>query len=361
MLYHLLYPLKQKHIIFNLFRYITFRTAGAATTSFLICIILAPILIRYLKRLGAVSQIRVDVPERHKVKKGTPTMGGVLLVLATLFSTLLWADLSSWYIWLSLIIMICSSLLGFVDDYVKDVKKSSNGLIIRQKLLFQIILGLAVGVFLYYLSPSKSLRGVTETLFLKELMINLGVFYIPFIAFVLVGTVNAINIVDGLDGLAGGLSAIAVSVFAIVAYIAGRSDFSRYLSIFYLPGAGELSIFAASLVGGLLGFLWYNSYPAEIFLGDTGSLALGGAISAIAILLKKELLLVVVGGVFVLETLSVIIQILSFKLFKKRVFKIAPIHHSFELSGIAEPKIVVRFWIVGLIFALFGLGTFKMR
>ncbi len=361
MLYHLLFPLKKHFILFNLFRYITFRSAGAATISFLSCLILGPLLIRYFKRLGAVSQIRVDVPERHNVKKGTPTMGGVLVVVSAGISTLLWADLRSWYVWLALIITVLSALLGFVDDYFKDVKRLSNGLLIKQKLIFQIALGLAVGAFLFYLSPARTYRGITETLFLKEFIIDLGILYIPFTAIVLVGTVNAINIVDGLDGLAGGLSTIVIAVFAIVAYITGRFDFSRYLNIFYLPGTGELSIFAASLVGALLGFLWYNTYPAEIFLGDTGSLALGGAISAMAILLKKEFFLVIIGGVFVIETLTVIIQIISFRLFGKRVFRIAPIHHSFELEGMPEPKIVVRFWIIGLIFALFGLGTFKMR
>jgi phospho-N-acetylmuramoyl-pentapeptide-transferase len=248
-----------------------------------------------------------------------------------------------------------------VDDYYKDVKKISNGLLIREKLIFQIILGLLVGFFLYFLAPSKNLRGITESLFLKNLIINLGIFYIPAVAVVLVGTINAINIVDGLDGLAGGLTAIVAGVFVAVSYISGRRDFANYLAIFYLPGASELSIFASALTGGILGFLWYNTYPAQIFLGDTGSLAIGGAISSMAVLLKKELLLFILGGVFVVETLTVIIQIISFRCFGKRVFKIAPIHHSFELDGMAEPKIVVRFWIVGILFALFGLGTFKLR
>jgi len=288
-------------------------------------------------------------------------MGGVIVIIGVVVSTLLWANLQSWYIWLPLVVTLASGALGFVDDYYKDVKKISNGLLIREKLIFQIILGLLVGFFLYFLAPSKNLRGITESLFLKNLIINLGIFYIPAVAVVLVGTINAINIVDGLDGLAGGLTAIVAGVFVAVSYISGRRDFANYLAIFYLPGASELSIFASALTGGILGFLWYNTYPAQIFLGDTGSLAIGGAISSMAVLLKKELLLFILGGVFVVETLTVIIQIISFRCFGKRVFKIAPIHHSFELDGMAEPKIVVRFWIVGILFALFGLGTFKLR
>ncbi len=362
MLYHLLSPLKDVSIIFNLFRYITFRLGASAVTSFSLALILTPSLIRWLRRKGAGSRIRADVPQRHQAKKGTPTMGGLILLLSTTISVLLWANLTNTFVWLALFATFLSGLLGFFDDYVKDIRGCSNGLLIRQKLLWQFLLGLAIGVFLYYFPPYPPLRDVTESLFIKEIVIRLGIFYILTSAFVIVATVNAINLTDGLDGLALGTSVIVISAFSVVAYVTGRVDFSNYLGIFYLPGSGELSIFCAALAGSGLGLLWYNSYPSEIFLGDTGALALGGGIGVVAIMLKKELLLFIIGGVFVVEALSVIIQIISFRCFgKRRVFKMAPLHHHFELCGWSEPKIVTRLWIAGIIFALMALGSFKVR
>jgi len=362
LLYNLLAPLKDISILFNLFRYITFRIGGAAVTSFLFAIVLTPILITFLKKKGVVSNVREDVPERHEAKKGTPTMGGLIILFATVISVLLWVDLTNTFVWYAVFATLLSGILGFFDDYVKDVKRSSNGLLIRQKLLWQILLGLAIGAFLYFFPPYPALKDTTEILFIEEIVIRLGFFYIFTSAIVIVASVNAINITDGLDGLALGGSIIVISVFTILAYITGRVDFSNYLKIFYLPGAGELSIFCAAFAGSGLGLLWYNSYPSQIFLGDTGSLALGGGIGAVAIMLKKEALLFIVGGIFVIEALSVLMQIVSFRWFGgKRIFKMAPLHHHFELLGWPEPKIVTRFWITGIIFALVALGSFKIR
>jgi len=361
MLYHLLYPLRETSIIFNLLRYITFRVAAAAVTSLLISFIIGPTVINILRKKHIGDPVREDSPEHHKIKKGTPSMGGIIMVIAFTISTLLWADLGNLYIWLALLGTLFSAAMGFWDDYLKIVKRHRKGMLGREKLVGQIILGLVVGFIFYLNPPMESVRTATELPFIKNITIDFSIFYILWIAFVITGSSNSINLTDGLDGLAVGLSAIVAAVFVITAYIVGRWDFSNYLNILYLPGAGELSIFAAAVGGACLGFLWYNSFPASVFMGDTGALSLGAAFGTVAVLLKKEFLLLIVGGVFVVETLSVIIQVISFQTTGKRVFRMTPIHHSFELKGDPEPKIVARFWIIGILFALLGLATFKVR
>jgi phospho-N-acetylmuramoyl-pentapeptide-transferase len=362
MLYHLLYPLTKYVSGFNLFRYITFRTAGATVTAIIICLILGPFFIRLLKKYQIKESIRPEGPESHKKKEGTPTMGGLIILSGIILPTLLWADLTNFYIQMVLLVTVWLGSIGFMDDYLKAIKKQPKGMIGRKKLIGQILLGTVFGLALVYLSPSSSFDGSTSIPFFKNYILVLGALYIPFIVVVITGSSNAVNLTDGLDGLAIGLCGICFLTFGGIAYVTGRLDFSGYLQIEYLPGAGELAIFSGAAIGSALGFLWFNSHPAQVFMGDTGSLALGGALGAIAILLKKELLLVVVGGVFVLEALSVIIQVSSYKLRnKKRIFKMAPIHHHFELSGWPEAKVVVRFWIIGALCALLTLATLKIR
>lgn len=318
-------------------------------------------LIRWLQAKRITSRIREDVPDRHQEKKGTPTMGGLIILISFIPSVLLWADLSSKYVWLTILATLWMGVMGIIDDYQKDFKGSSKGVLARHKILSQIGLGLLIGVALYIFPPAKELRAFTEVLFFKQFLINMGIFYIPFSALVITASSNAINLTDGLDGLSIGLVSISVAAFAVLSYISGRADFSQYLNVLYLPGSGELAIFCGALGGAGLGFLWFNTHPAMIFMGDTGALSLGAALGVIAILLKKEFVLLIIGGVFVIETLSVIIQIISFKLFGKRVFKMAPLHHHFELCGWHESQIVVRFWIIGFLFALFALSTLKLR
>jgi phospho-N-acetylmuramoyl-pentapeptide-transferase len=361
MLYNLLYPLKDSSIVFNLLKYITFRIAAASVTSLLICFIVGPKLIKFLQRKHICDPVREDSPEHHQIKKGTPSMGGIMMVLAFTISTLLWADLTNMYVWLALIGTFLSAVMGFWDDYLKIVKGHRKGMLARDKFIAQIILGLFIGIFFYLNPPIESVRTITELPFIKNVRVDFGMFYILWIAFVITGSSNAINLTDGLDGLATGLSGIVAVFFTITAYIVGRVDFSNYLNLMYLPGAGELAVFGAAIAGATLGFLWFNAHPASIFMGDTGALALGAAFGTVAILLKKELLLVIVGGVFVMETLSVIIQVISFKTTGKRVFRMTPIHHHFELLGWPETLVVSRFWIIGIICALIGLATFKIR
>jgi len=361
MLYKLLYPLRDASIIFNLLRYITFRIAAAATTSLLISFIVGPWIIKLLRKKHIGDPVREDSPEHHLTKKGTPTMGGIIIVIAFTVSTLLWANLSNLYVWLALVGTFVSALLGFWDDYLKVVKANRKGLLARKKMAGQLIIGLCIGILFYLFPPLESVRTVTEVPFVKHAIINFGVFYIVWVSFVITGTSNAINLTDGLDGLATGLSAIVAAAFVIASYIVGRFDFSNYLKVLYLPGAGELSIFCAAVGGATLGFLWFNSHPAKVFMGDTGALALGAAFGTVAVLTKKEFFLLVVGGVFVMETISVILQVISFKSTGKRIFKMAPLHHHFEFLGWPESRIVVRFWIIGILFALLGLATFKMR
>ena len=362
MLYHLLYPLADKISGLNLFRYITFRTAGATATAIFICLILGPFFIRILKNKQIKEKIRAEGPQSHLKKEGTPTMGGLIIIAGIVVPTLLWADLSNFYVLMALLVIMWMGLIGYLDDYLKAIKGEPKGMVARKKLIGQISMGLIFGIFLTYFAPSNVFDGTTGIPFFKNYILVLGPMYIPFIILVITGSSNAVNLSDGADGLAIGLSGLCFLTFGGIAYVTGRLDFSNYLQIEYLPGTGELSIFCGAAIGSALGFLWFNSHPAEVFMGDTGSLALGGALGAIAIMLKKELLLVIVGGVFVIEVLSVIIQVLSYRYRGgKRVFKMAPIHHHFELLGWPESKVVVRFWIIGALFALATLATLKVR
>ena len=362
MLYHLLYPLADQFQLFNLFRYITFRSAGAMATAMIICLILGPLFIRLLSKYQIRENIRKEGPESHQKKAGTPTMGGLIILSGIIIPTLLFANLSNFYILMALLVTAWLGLLGYMDDYLKAIKREPKGMVARKKLFGQILLGIVFGAFLLWVAPKSIYNGMTDIPFFKNLVLDLGILYIPWMILVITGTSNAVNLSDGADGLAIGLSGLAFVAFGGIAYLAGRLDFSSYLQIEYLPGAGELTIFCAAAIGSALGFLWFNSHPADVFMGDTGSLALGGAIGAVAIMLKKELLLVIVGGVFVVEVLSVIVQVLSYKYRGgRRVFKMAPIHHHFELLGWPESKVVVRFWIIGALCALATLATLKVR
>jgi phospho-N-acetylmuramoyl-pentapeptide-transferase len=361
MLYHLLLPLGKSFIIFNLFRYITFRAAAATVTALLISLIFGPMIIRTLKKKQVTEKIREEGPATHKVKEGTPTMGGIIILISVVIPTLLWADLTNSYTQLILLVTIWMGLIGFMDDYLKVIKHQPKGMVGKKKLAGQVALGLTLGLLLRLFPPSKNFGTASDILFFKNYLVDFGIFYIPLVILVITGSSNAVNLTDGLDGLAIGLVGLCAFAFAGLCYMTGRIDFTRYLSIIYLDGAGELAIYCGAVVGAALGFLWFNSYPAQVFMGDTGALALGGAFGAIAILIKKEMLLLIVGGVFVAEALSVIIQVFVFQTWKKRVFKMAPLHHHFELSGWKEPQVVVRFWIVGAILALLTLSTLKIR
>jgi len=362
MFYYLLEPYWKDFILFNLFRYITFRLVMGATTGFIVAWAICGPLIRYLRRHHFESRIREDVPERHIAKRGTPTMGGLAIVAGILVGTLLWAKIGSPYVATALVALVLTCAMGFVDDYLKDIRQKPKGLLAKYKLYGQFAVGLAIAILVFIMPPDMKFRSATEMPFFKNIYLQMGIGYIIFSAFVVVGTSNAVNISDGLDGLAAGLVAILAATFTIVAYVSGRADFTSYLNISFLPGSEELSILCASMAGALLGFLWFNSHPAEIFMGDTGALSLGASIGVISIMLKKELMLFVAGGVLVLDTLSVILQVAYFKATGgKRIFKMAPLHHHFELSGMHEAKIVIRFWILGVIFALLGLVLFKVR
>ncbi len=362
MLYHFLYPLTDHFSAFNLFRYITFRSAGATVTAIIICLILGPFFINLLRKYQISETIRTEGPSSHQKKSGTPTMGGLIILAGIIIPTLLWADLTNFYVLMVLLVTAWLGLIGYMDDYLKVVKKQPKGMVGRKKLAGQISLGLLFGLLLIFLGPPDRFDGTTMIPFLKNYVLYLGIFYVPFIILVITGASNAVNLTDGLDGLAIGLSGICFLAFGGIAYVTGRFDFSEYLQIEYIPGTGELVVVCGAAIGSALGFLWFNSHPAQVFMGDTGALSLGGALGAIAILLKKELLLIIVGGVFVIEALSVILQVLSYR-FRggKRVFKMAPIHHHFELIGWAEPKVVVRFWILGALCALLTLATLKIR
>lgn len=360
MFYHFLYPLTDYFSGFNLFRYITFRSAGATITALFICLILGPFFIRLLQRMQVKESIRAEGPESHQKKAGTPTMGGLIILSGIIIPSLLWADLTNFYVQSVLIVTLWLGMLGFMDDYLKAIKKEPEGLVGKKKLVGQIALGLLFGFGITYLSPNYD--GMTNIPFFKNYILNLGILYIPFIIIVITGSSNAVNLTDGLDGLAIGLCALCFIAFGGIAYVTGRLDYSSYLQLDYMPGVGELTIYCGAAIGSALGFLWFNAHPAEVFMGDTGSLALGGALGAISILLKQELLLVIVGGVFVVEALSVILQVLSYRFRnKKRIFKMAPIHHHFELSGWHESKVVIRFWIIGALCALLTLATLKIR
>ena len=358
MLYHLLYPLASSVKFFNIFKYLTFRTIYAMITALIVTFVVGPWVIRKLESLQARQIIRTDGPESHLKKQGTPTMGGVIILAGIIVPTLLWADLANGYVWLTLFIIIGYGAIGFVDDYKKVVEKNPKGLSPRQKMFWQLLLGAVFGITLF------NMPGFSRELyfpFFKNLHPDLWFCFIPFVMLVIVGASNAVNLTDGLDGLAIGPVAINAATYLLFAYIAGNVKLATYLQIPDVAGAGELAVVCGALVGSGIGFLWYNSYPAEVFMGDVGSLSLGGGLGALAVITKQEILLVIVGGVFVVEALSVIFQVGSYKYRGKRIFRMAPIHHHFELKGVAEPKIIVRFWIITLILALVAISTLKMR
>lgn len=362
MLYHLLVPLAESFTPFNVFRYITFRSGGAMLTALLISFVIGPWLIRLLRSKQHGGQpIRIDGPESHLLtKRGTPTMGGFLILLALVGSTLLWADLANGFLWVALMVTISYGAIGFLDDYRKVVHRNSRGLPGRAKLFLQVIIAASAALLITQLTP-LALQDQLAVPFFKNLLINLGWAYMLLAIGVIVGTSNAVNLTDGLDGLAIVPAMIAAGVFALVAYLVGNAVFANYLQIHLVPGTGELAVFCGALIGAGLGFLWFNAPPARVFMGDTGSLSLGGALGVIAVSTKHELVLAIVGGLFVLETVSVIVQVVSFKLTGKRVFRMAPLHHHFEKKGWAEPTIVIRFWIIASILALIGLSTLKLR
>jgi len=362
MLYHLLVPLADQFTLFNVFRYLTFRSGGAVMTAVLLSFILGPGVIRWLKKKQREGQpIREDGPESHLLtKKGTPTMGGVLILLAIAISTLLWADLSNRYVWIVLIVTLGFGGIGFADDLMKLTQRSSSGLSGRYKLALQAIIALAAAVALVSFTPEPLATSLAIPFF-KDLLLPLGILFPLFAVFVIVGASNSVNLTDGLDGLAIVPVMIAAGCFAFIAYLCGNAIFSNYLGIPFVPGTGELAVFCGAMVGASLGFLWFNAPPAMVFMGDTGSLATGGALGTVAVAAKHELVLAVIGGLFVLEAVSVIVQVASFKLTGKRVFRMAPLHHHFEKKGWQEPTIVIRFWIIAVILALVGLSTLKLR
>lgn len=359
MVYEFLFPLHTVFSSFNVFRYITFRTIFASVTALLICLILGRWLIRKLQNLQIDQQIREDGPKTHQVKKGTPTMGGIMIIFAVVISTLLWANLSIAYVWLVLLVMLGFGLIGFLDDYRKLSRKNSRGVPGNVRLAAEIAIALGVGVLLYF-KPGFSTQVTIP--FFKTVLPDLGWGYIVLCVFIIVGTANAVNLTDGLDGLATGPIIICFATYVFFAYFAGNVKVAQYLQIPYVSGTGELAVFCGALVGAALGFLWFNSYPAEIFMGDVGSLSLGGALGAVAVISKQEILLAIVGGIFVLETFSVIFQVGYFRLTGgKRIFRMAPIHHHFELKGWAEPKVIVRFWVISILLALLAIATLKLR
>jgi phospho-N-acetylmuramoyl-pentapeptide-transferase len=358
MLYHLLYPLHEQFGVLNVFKYITFRTFGATLTAIVFSLMFGRRYIQWLKEKQIGQSIRELGPQSHQSKKGTPTMGGGLILSAITLSTFLWADLKNHYVWIALLVMLGTGLIGWIDDYKKVVQKNSKGLSARQKLVSQTIVALAASIALYVLRDSPA---VLKFPFFKDLALDLGVFFVPFSTLVIVGSSNAVNLTDGLDGLAVGPTITTSLTFSILAYCAGNFLIADYLQIPFVQGGGELAIFLASIGAACLGFLWFNAYPAEVFMGDVGALALGGALGIAAVITKNELLLVLCGGIFVLEAVSVMMQVASFKLTGKRIFKMAPLHHHYELKGWAEPKVIVRFWIISIILALATLATLKLR
>ncbi len=362
MLYHVLFPLAEQFAVLNVFRYLTFRTGGAMMTALVVSFMIGPQVIRMLRSHQNGGQpIRADGPESHVLtKKGTPTMGGLMILIALALSTLLWADLTNGFMWAALGVTIAFGAIGFLDDYMKVSARSSRGLPGKLKLLFQVAIA-AVAAFWIAGNLPDTLATTLAVPFFKNVLINLGGLFVVVAVFVMVGSSNAVNLTDGLDGLAIVPVMIASGVFLVISYLSGHAVFANYLQIHYVPGAGELAVFCGALVGGGLGFLWFNAPPARVFMGDTGSLSLGGALGSVSVITKHELVLAIVGGLFVLETISVIVQVLSFKLTGKRVFRMAPLHHHFEKKGWAEATIVIRFWIIASILALIGLSTLKLR
>jgi len=363
MLYHLLFPLADDVSAFNLFRYLTFRTGGAVLTALVISFLLGSPMIRLLRsQQGEGQPIRDDGPEGHPLtKKGTPTMGGFLILIALSVATLLWADLSNRYVWAVLLVTLGFGGIGFVDDYLKLNRRSSDGLSTKIKFFAELVIGCLIGWWILEISQNSPIASSLAIPFLKNYLVELGWFFIPFTALVIVGSSNAVNLTDGLDGLAIVPAMIVAACLALIAYLVGNSVFAGYLQIHGVPGAGELTVFCGALVGASLGFLWFNAPPAMVFMGDTGSLSVGGALGAVSVITKHELVLAIIGGLFVLETISVIVQVASFKMTGRRVFRMAPLHHHYEKKGWKEPTIVIRFWIIAMILALVGLSTLKLR
>lgn len=359
MLYHLLYPLHTAFSAFNVFRYITFRTIYASLTALLICWLLGPWTIRKLTERQIGQYVRTDGPPTHKTKTGTPTMGGLLILFATVTATLLWGNLTNFFVWMVLLVTMSYGAVGFLDDYLMQVKKESKGLPGRIKILIQVAIALLVAGLLYARADFDTHVSIP---FFKQVAPDFGWAYILFATMVIVGTSNAVNLTDGLDGLAIGPVTVAAATFVVLSYVAGHVKIARYLQIQYMAGSGELSVFCGALVGAGMGFLWFNAYPAQIFMGDVGSLPLGGALGTVAVITKHEILLALVGGIFVVEALSVIFQVSFFKVTNgRRIFKMAPIHHHFELQGWPEPKVIVRFWIIAIILGLLAVSTLKLR
>jgi phospho-N-acetylmuramoyl-pentapeptide-transferase len=360
-MFYLLALLSSSWGFLNVFRYITFRTGGAIITSFLIVLLMGPSFIKWLKqKQGSGQPIRLEGPETHQVKKGTPTMGGLLIVLASLVSILLWGSLTNPYVWITIAVFVGFGLIGFVDDYLKLTKQNTAGISGKKRLSIEFAVSLIACVGMVWLENGSMATTVTIPFF-KNILIDIGLFYIPFALIVIVGTANAVNLTDGLDGLVSVPVIMATLVFMVIAYLAGRGDYASYLNIYHVKQAAELTVFGGAIIGGTLGFLWYNAHPAKIFMGDTGSLALGGALGTFAVATKHELVLAIAGGIFVAEALSDIIQVGSFKLRGKRVFLMAPLHHHFEKKGWSETTVVVRFWIVSILLALAALATLKLR
>ena len=361
MLYHLLYPLAEDFTVFNLFRYITFRTGGAVMTALILSFVIGPAMINWLKKKQKEGQpIRKDGPEGHFKKAGTPTMGGLMILISAGVSVLLWSDLSNPYVWIVGSVILLFGCIGLADDYAKLTKRSHNGISGKVRLLFEFTIAfLAIAAYLNFTTNEIS-TGLAIP-FVKEYLLPLGILFIPFGMLVIVGASNAVNLTDGLDGLAIVPVMIAAACFGLISYLVGNAVFSDYLGIQFVAGAGELAIICGALIGAGMGFLWFNAPPAMVFMGDTGSLSMGAGLGAIAIIVKHELVLAIIGGLFVLETLSVVVQVASFKLTGKRVFRMAPIHHHFEKKGWSEPTVVIRFWIIAVILALVGLSTLKLR
>ena len=361
MLFNLLAPLSEEFILFNLFRFLTFRSGGAVMTGLLVSFLLGPPVIKWLRKKQPTGQpIRADGPAGHFAKAGTPTMGGFLILLAVIISTLLWADLRNGFVWSVLLITIGFGAIGFADDYAKLTRQDSKGLPARLKFGLQILVATGATIWIMQLTRAP-LDSSIALPFAKNLLLDLGIFFIPVAVFVMVGASNAVNLTDGLDGLAIVPVMIVAGCFGLIAWLVGNTVFSNYLLINYVPGTGELTVFCGALFGAGLGFLWYNAPPAMVFMGDTGSLSMGGALGGVSIITKHELVLVIIGGLFVLETASVIVQVVSFKLTGRRVFRMAPLHHHFEQKGWAESTIVIRFWIIATVLALIGMSTLKLR
>ncbi len=363
MFYEWIYPLHEAPGLsaLNVFRYITFRSAYAAVTALIVCYVFGPPMIEWLRRVKLGQKIRAEGPQAHLTKAGTPTMGGLLILTAIVVPTLLWGNLHSRELWLALGTTVWLGALGFLDDYLRVVKGLPKGLLGRYKLVGQFVIGAVVGLILIYWPRPELPATTTHVPFLKFQFVDFGILFVPFVIFVITASSNSVNLTDGLDGLASGLVAIAALTLAGMCYLSGHLKFSEYLNITHLAYGGELTVFCSAVLGAALGFLWYNCHPADVFMGDTGSLSLGGALGVVAVLIKREFWLVLVGGVFVAETLSVMIQVTSFKLFGRRVFKMSPLHHHFELQGWAESRVVLRFYIAGALLALLTLSTMKLQ